>query len=119
MITKSIAVPSGAPLNVRTDSVTSRSVRVSWEPPLADQQNGPILHYLLVVLAQQNRTTFTLNATSTSVTIPDLHPSYSYSIEVAAVTVGTGPFSSPLTVTTANDGESNPDHSRPNLILCV
>lgn len=98
-------VPSGAPINVRATAATSRTIQVSWDPLPANTQNGPLLHYVVMVMVEQTRTTFTLNVTSTFITIPNLHPSYNYSIEVAAVTVNTGPFSRSLSVTTPDDGE--------------
>ena len=76
-----------------------------WGPPPTDQQNGLILHYVVVVVAAQTRSTITLNVSSNSTSIPDLHPSYSYSIEVAAVTVSVGPFSRSVSFTTPDDGE--------------
>ena len=99
------AVPSGTPVDVRVAAVTSRSIRVVWSPPLTDQQNGLILHYVVVVVAAQTRSTITLNVSSNSTSIPDLHPSYSYSIEVAAVTISVGPFSRSVSITTPDDGE--------------
>ena len=98
-------VPSGSPANVTALVVTSRTIQVVWDPPPAHQQNGPILHYVVMVMVEQNHTSFTVNITSTSTIIPGLHPSYHYSIGIAAVTTGTGPFSRSITVTTPDDGE--------------
>jgi hypothetical protein len=85
--------------------VTSRSVRVTWEPPLLEQQNGIIQHYLVMVMVQQTRASMSLNSSSTSLTIPDLHPAYIYSIEIAAVTNSVGPYSTVISITTPDDGE--------------
>lgn len=101
------AVPSGTPVNVRAMAVTSMTVQITWDPLPADQQNGPVLHYVALVMVEQTHTSFTLNVTSTSTIIPNLHPAYEYSIKVAAVTVNIGPFSMPLTITTTDDGELN------------
>lgn len=113
----SSTVPSGTPVNVRVAAVTSRAIRVAWEPPPTDQQNGLILHYVVVVMVAQTRSTFTLNITSNSTSISDLHPSYSYSVEVAAVTVNVGPFSQSVSITTPDDGESG--CSRCNTDACM
>ncbi len=58
-----------------------------------------------MIMVQQTRTSLTLNSSSPTLTVPGLHPSYDYSIEVAAVTIGAGPFSSPVAITTPDDGE--------------
>ena len=96
--------------------VTSRSIHVSWEPPLVDQQNGIIQRYLVMVMVQQTRTSLSLNSTSTSFTIPNLHPAYDYSIEVAAVTNSVGPYTSAISIRTPDDGErvKNPCALLPN-----
>ncbi len=98
--------PSGLPRTVSAVAVTTRSIQVTWEAPLADERNGIIQHYLVMVMVQQTRASFSINSTSTSVTIPNLHPAYDYAIEVAAVTVRVGPYSSALSITTPDDGES-------------
>lgn len=99
------AVPSSLPRNVVAITLTSRSVRVSWEPPLVEQQNGVIQYYLVMVMVQQTRASFSLNSSSTSRIIPNLHPAYVYSIEVAAVTIGVGPYSSIISISTPDDGK--------------
>ena len=79
---------------------------MTWEVPLAEQQNGVIQRYLVMVMVQQTRASFTLNSTSTSLLVPDLHPAYHHTIEVAAVTVaGVGPYSNVIVVMTPDDGE--------------
>lgn len=98
-------VPSGVPVNVSAVAVTPRTIQVAWDPLLTHERNGLVLYYVVMVTVEQTHFTFTLNVTSTSISIPDLHPSYSYSIEVAAVTINVGPFSEPLIVTTPDDGE--------------
>ena len=39
------AVPTGAPQNVRAQSVSPTEVRLTWDAPQADQQNGDLLGY--------------------------------------------------------------------------
>lgn len=78
---------------------------MSWEPPLADLQNGIIQYYLVMVMGQQTSASLSLNSNSTSLTIPNLHPAFAYSIEVAAVTVNVGPYTSAVLVTTPDDGK--------------
>ena len=45
-----------------------------------------------------------LNSTSSSVVVQSLHPHYTYVCAVRAYTVGSGPYSEVLNVTTAEDG---------------
>lgn len=78
---------------------------MSWDSVPADQQNGPIIYYIITVVVEQTRSSYTLNVTSTSTTLPNLHPSYNYSIQVAAATaVHTGPFSRAIAIKTPDDG---------------
>ena len=44
------------------------------------------------------------NLTETSLALDSLHPYYVYQCSVAAVTVGTGPFSDSLSIRTHEDG---------------
>lgn len=102
-----MTAPSGIPRSVVAVAVTTRSILVTWDAPPADQQNGALQYYLVMVLAQQTLATLSLNSTSTSLTIPNLHPAYVYSIEVAAATVSVGPYSNALSITTPDDGTSD------------
>ena len=86
-------------------ALTSRSIGVTWEPPEEDKQNGVIQYYMIVVIVQQTQATLSLNTTSTSITIPDLHPAYDHSIEVAAVTISVGPYSAAISLVTPDDGK--------------
>lgn len=97
-------VPSGVPLNVAAVAVDSRTISVTWNPPQADQQNGIIQHYTVTLMVQQTRRTVSINATGLSLTIPNLHPAYDHTIRVVAVTVGAGPSSTTVAVTTPDDG---------------
>ena len=42
---------------------------------------------------------------ATSVTVPALHPFYTYTCTIAAVTIGEGPYSEELTITMPEDGK--------------
>lgn len=79
-------------------------IELDWDPVLSHQQNGPIVYYTLMITAQDS-TTLTMNVNSTSATVSNLHPSYNYSIEIAAVTTSVGPFSGAVSVKTHDDGE--------------
>ena len=50
---------------------------------------------------------FQLMSTTTSITAAALHPYYTYSFTISAVTVGEGPYSQPLSLQTLEDGKNN------------
>ena len=50
---------------------------------------------------------FQLMSTATTVVASTLHPYYTYSFTVSAVTVGEGPYSQPLSIQTLEDGEKD------------
>ena len=87
-------------------NVTATSVTLSWEPPVSDLQNGVIRHYLIQVFEYQTGNNLTYQATAHTVfTVGDLHPFYTYSIAVQAVTVAAGPLSVSQTISTLEDGK--------------
>ena len=99
-------MPSGAPGNVTAVVLNSRSIEITWEAPQMNEQNGEIQYYLIMVMIQQSRSSLSFNTSSHSLVIPDLHPAYVHSVEVAAVTIiGVGPFSSVVSITTPDDGK--------------
>ena len=97
--------PSGTPQNLSTIVTSSRSVTVQWNPPRPDLQNGVIQHYLVQIIETETATSV-LQSTTTrlSVTVKDLHPHYSYSCNVTAVSVSSGPAAM-LTFQLPQDGE--------------
>ena len=50
---------------------------------------------------------FQLMSTTTSVTATALHPYYTYSFTISAVTVSEGPYSQPLSLRTLEDGNKD------------
>ena len=94
---------------------------LSWDPPLVEQQNGQLIRYHVIIqesqlLYVQNRTvavsrnsrnmTFDISESRVQL-IDNLHPNHAYTIRIAAATrAGIGPFSTAITVTTPEDGES-------------
>jgi len=107
-----------APADPPTVTVTvqsSSSITLAWEPPVLNQLNGIITHYDGIITEAQilyledgtiisqemMSANFTYNASDSHTQILDmLHPSYNYTITMAAVTnVGKSPYSEPVTVT--------------------
>ena len=96
---------------------------LSWEPPALQKQNGEIISYHAIIMETEilnldngtvisrmgmnfNRT-YNISEGRTQL-IEMVHPSYNYTVRIAAATVvGIGPFSDPITVVTLEDGEYN------------
>ena len=127
------AVPSGPPTNFQVRADTSRSLVLSWNPPLPQYQNGIVRKYIVTVALnsthiylrwdhppeefhygvirwyqiniteQYTGRVFQEASEETEITIGPLHPHYIYHCAIAAVTVDVGPFST-ITVRTEEGG---------------
>ena len=113
--------PSEVPLNVILSVQSPRNITLSWEPPSLEEQNGLLVQYHVIVMETQilyldNGTVIspmgdnfnrTYNVSEGRTQLIDmLHPSYNYTVRIAAATVvGIGPFSDPITVMTLEDGK--------------
>ena len=100
-------VPSGAPLNLTANPVSSTSILITWEPPPIYLQNGVIRQYNIHYYISETRESVLWQSddNSTSIILTDLHPYYTYSITVAAVTIGAGPQSEEATTRTLESGK--------------
>ncbi len=107
MNTFPLAVPSGYPEDSETFPLTPSSLSLEWDPPADEDQNGVIVDYVINITAVETSTAFSVvTGGALSVTIPGLHPFYTYSYVIAAVTaIGRGPFSIAETVQMPPDGE--------------
>jgi len=97
----------------REENITSQSVSFSWGTLMLGEQNGVIRSYTLVVSeasSGQVAVTTTLPNSEMALTINPLMPFTNYLCTIAASTsVGMGPFSHILTITTLQDSEeANP-----------
>ena len=75
-------------------------------PPPPEHHNGVIRHYNVSCTELKSGIVLqrlTINSTTESL-VDSLHPFYDYSCAVAAITIQDGPFSSNVTITTAQDG---------------
>ena len=99
-------VPSGPPRNLAITSVTSRSINLTWDPPTAFTQNGIIRTYIIRVSVLESGENIQQMSNSTEIDLEMLHPYYTYSFVISAVTIGPGPPSSAYNVIT--DEEGNP-----------
>ena len=88
-----LLAPSAPPQDLRQAAISSTSITMNWQPPPEDTRNGHIRHYLVFVIESETRRSFTLNSTTNNVRVENLHPFYTYSFSIAAVTVEAGPRS--------------------------
>ena len=95
--------PSSAPQNVTATALSPNSISLDWSPPPTHSQNGVIREYRVNVTEIETGTEFNLTTTATSITVPFLHPYYTYKCAISAYTVATGPYAK-VTVMTPEDG---------------
>lgn len=82
------------------------SVVLEWDPPNFDERNGVIVGYLLNYTKSDRDMVVSYFSNDTAMVIQPLQPYTLYIFHVAAKTsVGVGPFSLSLQVTTAEDGK--------------
>ena len=105
-----LSVPGGPPENFTAIVVSSMEILLMWQPPASEIQNGRIRNYAIFVLEVQTNTNHSYTLLSQPSEDPALpvqfrHPYYDYVCSVAAVTIGPGPYTSPRTVRTFEDGK--------------
>ena len=99
------AVPSGYPQNFEAVANSSRSASFAWDPPLAEEQNGIIINYVVNVTAIETAEMFQLFSETNSILVANLSPFTTYSCFISASTsIGNGPFSTIITLRTPEDG---------------
>ena len=106
IIINSIA-PTAAPTEVSVIVNGSRGIYVSWNAPPANETNGIIVYYLVSVMELESLTEQEYETEQTSLAVNRLHPYYTFTVMVAAVTIDTGPYSIGYTVQTLADGRFN------------
>ena len=102
-----IAVPTRAPVHLQGNGVSSTTIQLWWEPPPVADQNGVIRSYHINISVAETGSVFQLTSETTALNISNLHPYYTYTITVAAVTVGSGPYGVALTIRMPEDGMDN------------
>ena len=101
----SYTAPSSPPTSLNVTVVDSRTVYISWNPPPADQINGVLTGYTVNVSVTDTQNQAEYHSSTTELTLSGLHPFYTYTFIVSAVTVAPGPFSMEYVITTPADGE--------------
>ena len=85
--------------------VLSQSISLEWIAPEQEELNGELSHYIIHLLEQDSNTVRDLFSTTSEMVLDFLHPFYTYSISVSAVTVLPGPYTREITVRTLEDGK--------------
>ena len=86
-------------MNISFSNVTSTSFILAWQPPLTP--NGVIDYYVIDLVENNTGTNFSYHARSHAFyAVGYLHPFYTYSVYISAVTVAVGPPSLELAVST-------------------
>ena len=95
--------PSGPPQNLTGEFINSTSLRITWDPPLFNDQNGVIRGYNVSynVSADGEESIF---VRGTTVELAGLQKFTFYNVSVQAFTVGSGPIDYTV-VQTDSDGE--------------
>ena len=87
--------------------MSSRSITLTWEPPLFEDQNGVITGYTIHVMLNETEESFELFSDLLSLTADVFRPFRNYIFKIAGQTaVGVGSFSDPLTIMTPEDGRN-------------
>ena len=86
---------------------SSRSLRLTWQPPFVENRNGIIINYTVFIVADDS-TSLQVTTPNTSIVVSNLRPFTTYTCNVAASTsVGQGPPTAAMLQTTPEDGETN------------
>ena len=102
--TLSTTVPSSAPVSLQGSAVNSTTIQLQWEPPPLADQNGVIRSYYINISVAETGSVSQLTSETTTLNISNLHPYYTYTITVAAVTIGPGPYGVAVTIRMPGDG---------------
>ena len=73
---------------------------MTWQPPTLEMRNGLIRQYKIIVVELYSGKITSHMSLQSQTTLDGLHPHYTYSDSVAAVTISAGPFSENVTFTT-------------------
>lgn len=103
-MTYSYAAPAQPPEDVTVDVQNAHTLNVSWIPPTS-QQNGMIRSYSVNITMADTGLLHGYISNTTSILIGELVPYSVYFIEVAAVTVATGPYSEIIYAATPEAGK--------------
>ena len=84
-------VPTGSPRYLSVNITSSSTVTLHWSPPDSHLLNGVIQHYIITLRNRETGQSTLLTSENTNFYNINLHPFYTYSCSVVAVTVGSSP----------------------------
>ena len=88
-------------------ATSSRTVNLTWNPPLLPSRNGEITLYTVNVSVIESEEIFQFTSVSTELALSSLSPYYTYEYMIAALTIaGRGPFSESVTIQMPEDGKA-------------
>ena len=101
-------VPSGTPTNVQVFAISSTSIRLRWDPPQLEDQNGIIQAYNITIteVVTGRMMYFREGGMDSLLIVNFLHPYYTYQCNISAETIGPGPAAN-VNVTTRQEGIPN------------
>ena len=79
---------------------------MAWSPLSLEDENGMVRYYLVNVTETNTGQQYQIQSTTDYVTLNNLHPYYTYNVQIAAYTIGPGPYSNIAILTTAEDGKN-------------
>ena len=80
-----VSAPSASPENIHISNRMTFSLTVEWSPVPCVHQNGNITGYTIIYHMPDNDQKYNESSSETMFVIPDLQPSTTYVISVAAV----------------------------------
>jgi hypothetical protein len=101
-------IPSAPPTNIEATAPSATVLNITWEPPTPAQQNGIIRGYEITISVLQTGASQQLTSTGPQLMLSDLHPFYTYSFLIAAVTVGPGPVGETFTIQMPQSAPASP-----------
>jgi len=102
------SVPHSPPRNVRVFNVGKRSATISWIPPVAEHQNGPLIYYEIQITQTQlsGLPNITKHTSDLLYRFNDLEEYVLYKVVITAATsTGIGPYSPEVSFTTEEDSK--------------
>ena len=85
--------------------INSTTFYIKWNNPETQNHNGIIRYYFIRVHEVETARNFSFTSEETTVEMTLFHPSFTYVLAVAAVTVEEGPFSEAIMATADEDSK--------------
>ena len=99
------SAPVAAPENLMVVNISANELNVSWERPNEINTNGILRYYIIdyyIVNQEETMTSTNVSGETLFTVLSGLNNFTTYSVSVAAFTVGTGPSSTELETTSEN-----------------